>query len=706
MSDDNIPSQIPFFRLFVPFALGIASNLYFTFTVNQLFLTYALVFIIAVYFLALFLSPKWQFRWFSGLIIMLFLFLSDIVLVNNSRGESNLKEGINQDVLVRLLEPIEGRTSSYRSLAKVEWRIEEGAWLPMNEKVMLYFSANDSSASMLQYGTILAVNATFTSTPKPLNPYQFDYNDYLAKKQVYRVAFVPVGKWMIAGINRNSFISFSFDLREKLLCLYRNVGIEGENLAVLSALTMGYKSLLDQETRRVFSASGAMHILAVSGLHVGILFSTISAFLFFLGRIKRGKVLKAFLLVCFLWFFAIFTGLSPSVIRATLMFSLVIVGTALNRKTSIYNTLSASAFVILAINPLLIAEVGFQLSYLAVLSIVFFYPYIYELLFIKNRWLDKVWVLIAVSFAAQIGTFALGLYYFNQFPNYFLFTNLYAIPLAFMVLYLSIALIICSPLPLLLVPIGWLLDKTLSLLNFLVRFTESLPSSTSSGIFISLLQTALLISFVILLAFYLERKRFIFLLGAIASIAVFFLENAFTKINQANQSEMVVFSVKSASVIGFVNGNNITIATTDSVSNPLQSYSFSINGYINQMGLTPNENIIRLDTNQLNQFPGSYPFYKAYKFGSWFTFSGRNIFFPIGNALETMAPEYPLGIDILILGSNSKVEIDRLLAFVSPALVIVDSSVPFWKLEKIEAVLTERDIQYHFIERKGAFILN
>ena len=312
-----------------------------------------------------------------------------------------------------------------------------------------------------------------------------------------------------------------------------------EELAVLSALTMGYKVCWTMKPNGFHIWCHTLAARNSCGRHSTQL---LPSFLF--GRIRRGRVVKSFIIIGLLWFFAIFTGFSPSVIRATLMFTLVVAGTAFSRKTNIYNTLSASAFVILAINPMLITEVGFLLSYFAVMSIVFFYPHIYGLLYVKNRWLDKIWALVAVSAAAQIGTFAISIYYFHQFPNYFIFTNLYAIPLASIVLYLSVGLILVAPLPFVAAGVGWLLDKTLLVLNMLVKFTDSVPHSVTTGLSITPSQTVVVILAVVLLAVFLESKRYAVLMGFFICVLLFFVENGYSHIQRDRQQEMVVFCVK------------------------------------------------------------------------------------------------------------------------------------------------------------------
>jgi len=706
MADEKFTRQVPFFRLLVPYISGIVMGLSFGIPFSQLHLSLLLVVLFLLYMASLFFSSKWQHRWVTGVVVMAFLFLAGIVCTSNHKGSSVIKEGKNQEVIIRLLEPVEERASNYRTLGEVEWQRIDNVWIPIGERVMLYFSSKDTLMATLRYGSIVAARSSFSAIPEALNPYQFDYRDYLAKKGIYRTAFIQSGEWLVTGIDVNPLISFAYRLRGILLNLYESVGIGGGNLAVLSALTMGYKSLLDDETKRVFSTSGAMHILAVSGLHVGIFYATISAFLFFLGRIRRGRVVKSFIIIGLLWFFAIFTGFSPSVIRATLMFTLVVAGTAFSRKTNIYNTLSASAFVILAINPMLITEVGFLLSYFAVMSIVFFYPHIYGLLYVKNRWLDKIWALVAVSAAAQIGTFAISIYYFHQFPNYFIFTNLYAIPLASIVLYLSVGLILVAPLPFVAAGVGWLLDKTLLVLNMLVKFTDSLPHSVTTGLSITPSQTVVVILAVVLLAVFLESKRYAVQMGFFICVLLFFVENGYSHIQRDRQQEMVVFCVKQKSVIGFTRGEVFTLLHDGLSENPWDQYAFNLEGYMNKKGLFRGKKMTHIGfENASDGYDNGLSVLNS-RYGLWVSFAGSSIFIPIGNSLNDMNAANPMAVDLLLISNKSKADLAKILQLFHPKQIVIDSSIPPWKHDDIAYLLLQKGIPFHFVEKQGAFILN
>ncbi len=699
--------QVPFFKLLIPFTGGIITVLSIGFTISQLNSVVILLSLFVLLIITFSFRYSWKFRWAFGAMASVFLFGFGFFLTLLNQQQSALVDGSEYNAIVKIIDVPEVRLSSTRVHAQVSAIREGSDWKALEEDVLLYFSASDSAAQLIRFGDLMALQTVFASPPAARNPNQFNYAKYLARKGVYRTAFVNADSWIKVGSKKHWLLSTSFTLRSKMLTLFRAVGMDGENLAVLSALTMGYKSLLDQETRRVFSASGAMHILAVSGLHVGILFSTLSAFLFFLGRVKHGKFFKAIILICFLWFFAVFTGLSPSVLRASLMFTLVIIGTSFSYKTNIYNTLSASAFVILVANPLLITEVGFQLSYIAVVSIVFFYPYIYKLVFIKNKWIDKIWVLISVSLAAQLGTFVLGLFYFNQFPNYFLLTNLYAIPLAFIVLYLTIGLVSLSFVPVIASALGAILNGALSLLNNLIRFTEGLPFSTSTGIYLSQTQTIVLILAILMFALLINYRKLVFGYAMLGLFVLFFAERAYRFADDNNQKELVVFADSKKSIVGFRHGHNVMLCSADTALNLVaNNFSYTLNGYLNRLGVSQNLPInpmLRPDTmvGSENSLVNTH----KNKLGCWVQFNGKSILVPNDNSRYVFRSASQFPVDILLISRNSSNSTFQLLDIVSPSLVIADETVPVWHLDSLRNELSRREVPLYIVKESGAFVL-
>ena len=310
-------------------------------------------------------------------------------------------------------------------------------------KVHLYIRKENQLDKPLQYGDKIALNKSPFRLPPPKNPHEFNYMEYMAGRNIYYQQFVDVADIdIIAQGSAYSVMSWCLGLRNHFGGLIEK-HVKGEQeTAIAKALIRGIRDGLDQDTKRSYSASGAMHVLAVSGLHVGIIIVIISFLLRPISKSKTGKIISSVISIIFLWVFAFVTGLSPSILRAVTMFSIIIVGQTFHSRPSIYNSLALSAFVLLFYNPNFLFSVGFQLSYIAVLGIVYIYPLIHNTITFDNWLFEKMWAITCLSIAAQMATFPLTLYYFHQFPVYFLISNLLVIPAAFLIMSLGIALIV------------------------------------------------------------------------------------------------------------------------------------------------------------------------------------------------------------------------------------------------------------------------
>jgi competence protein ComEC len=703
MSESITYKQIPFLRLLLPFVVGIAIGLSPWNTVIPLVWLLvtsiaALLFVVSLWFV-----ENWQYRWLTGVAVNAFLVTSGILLVSQVQSESKIAANSEASCVVRLLEPVNVRSSSVRVMANVEYIANKESRKKIDEDVLMYFSLSDSLALKLKYGNSIALKCKFNSIPTSKNPAQFNYSSYLAKKSVFRSAYISPENWIYLSSNANPIISKAFDLRENLTTLFARGGLSERNLAVATALTSGYKALLDSETQRTFSTTGAMHILAVSGLHVGVIFIVFSSILFFFDRIRNGKFYKAIALIAMLWAFAVFTGLSPSVLRATLMFSLVIVGKSLSRNSNIYNTLASSAFVLLVANPMFITEVGFQLSYLAVLSIVFFYPHIYVLIYVRNKYFDKVWALIAVSTAAQLGTLPLTLFYFNQFPNYFLITNIIAIPLATLIIYFSMLLIVFSPIQLMIKFFGWLLNAVIELLNISLGFIDTLPFSSTSGINLGILQLILLFMAVILLGIFFESKKGKVLALVLGCILITLSIKTVNYVELKDKSEIAIFSVKGKTLIGILQKGELSFLSSDSLPiNPLKVYSDAISGYHR---ITGSPKVTHLSLVNYESNPPLHFSLQQSDAGKIVIFNNVNIYIPQGDNLKAAISQKPLIVDLLILSSMNKNRIEDVLKIVTPKRVIIDSSVSEWKADAISRQLIAYGIHCHKVSSEGAFQL-
>lgn len=389
-------------------------------------------------------------------------------------------------------------------------------------EILAYFQ-KDSLKPPPQIGDLIALSSNLqrinNSTSSPTD---FNYADYMAKQGVYYQTYIKSDSYtLIDSSYKTNLRYYGCKIRTKLINIYRNFDFNDKELAVLEALTLGYKSDLDEDTKSAFQSSGAMHVLAVSGLHTGIIMLITDLLLRFMNRTRRERIIKCVIVLSVIWLFAAVTGFSSSVNRAALMFSIMSIGNATGRNTTTYNSIALSCFILLFINPYLIFNVGFGLSYMAVLSIVSFNPLFQSVEYsIKNPVLKYFVGIGLVSIAAQIGTSVLSICTFGQFPMYFLLTNIIVIPVAYVIMILAIALLISSPVYWLGYAVFWLLKKALSFLVWSVSWIETLPGSCITDIVLNNYNAILIYAIILSLVVFIYYKRFVWVKISVACLLI------------------------------------------------------------------------------------------------------------------------------------------------------------------------------------------
>ncbi len=439
--------------------------------------------------------------------------------------------------------------------------IKTSQWNTATGKVLLYVSKKIGAMDW-NYGDQLLVLGSPQLLRPPANPAEFDFKRYLSFKNIYHQQYVlPESVKRTTPPNRKGFIYYSHKAgRWAIEQLNANV-TSTQGQAIAAALVLGVTDGIDTDLQNAYAASGAMHVLAVSGLHVGIIYAMLLLMLKPISKFKGSKWVVASISLLVLWGFAFITGLSPSVLRAVTMFSFVAIARPFGQRTNIYNTLAASAFVLLLYNPYLVMSVGFQLSYLAVLGIVYLQRPIYNLWEASTKVGDWVWQITCVSIAAQVATFALGLLYFHQFPVYFLISNLFVIPLSTGVLVVGVLLLMVSFIS----PVAWLVGKILSvliyLLNQTVFFTEKLPFSLINGIHISTFQCLLLMGALLSIILLFEFRKIKWLYSTAIFISVFSLIQWIHFNEYFSRRQFVVYAISGHSASEQIeSGNSIFLA--------------------------------------------------------------------------------------------------------------------------------------------------
>ena len=580
--------NIPFLRLTIALAIGIiiGDNL----NIDQKLILAVLFFVLI---LLIIFNTKYKYSFSTGFGLGIhFLFMILGILVTQTYNKKPLLPDKGVFIAV-ILETPQEKTNSYKSILQVEAVNCSDSVIPAKELIISYFEKNDSSA-LLKPGNIILFNSIPQEISNYNNPYEFDYKKYLERKRIYRQVYLPVEKWIKTEQTRKTSGIRAEQIREELLQIYRSQPIDETEFEILSALTLGYKRELDPETKRIFSASGASHILAVSGLHVGIIFWVVSLIFGFLRNKKNGRFIFVLISVSILWFYAFITGLSPSVMRAATMFSIFVIGENINRKSNIYNSLAASAFFLLMINPNNLFDVGFQLSYAAVFGIVFLQPKLENLIRVKNKLIKFFWTLVTVSIAAQIATFPLTTYYFGQFPSYFWVTNIFVIPAVMILIPLGITLLLFSKIQLISNLIAFALNAIIKIIYFLLSFIDELPFAVME-ISVNKVQLIFVTTIMIFIFLYLKNKKIYLIKTMLVFMLLLALSTLIFDIMRLNSTEVIVYNTAKNQGIHLIHGKENYIITEGKIKED-EIYFYPGTNTRRKLGLNPSLFLVATDS--------------------------------------------------------------------------------------------------------------
>lgn len=680
----NLLQRTPFFRLLFALVFGILLFQYFRVSLIILSVLLILSLLILISFLFIRNSEtQYRFRWLFGIgVFVCFACIGygSCYLFEQKNQFTELNHRAIYEVEL-ISAPVE-KARSYSFRVKLLHRYDSIEITPVAGKAILYIQ-KDSVPPSLLFGDRLLVDAEFKTPDGAQNPNGFDYAKYLKRQGIGATAYLASGKWKKLGENPRFLLTrFANQCRNHLLAIYQKYGIDGDEFAVLAALTLGYKDSLEPELYKLYSHTGAVHILSVSGLHVGIVYGAIMLLLRFLKRTRLQQIIKSVVSILFIWSYAVITGLSPSVMRASLMMSIVAVGTCLERRPQIYNTVLSSAFILLLINPNVLFNIGFQLSYSAVLSIVAFQNSIYRLYSPVSKFMKAFWSLTTVSLAAQLGTAPISIFYFNQFPNYFLLTNYAAIPLSTVIIYLAIILFFVSFVPMLATWVGlllkwiiWLLNKTLGLI-LMIPGSVSIISITGLQLFFVIMAVFLFI------AFALNKKYFPLMAGL--TFVLFFVGSFVVRNYLSYQnSKMIVFSDSRSPTVNFIDGKQNFVFT----NNEPQAYNTADAFWRASMLHRPSF----LEKN------------------SWFddgfaVFKGKRILILKDDMLRYKTATKPLEVDYLILTNRLKPRMNEILECVNPKLVVADKTISPWYTNHVKETCREANVDFYSVAESGAFV--
>ena len=409
----------------------------------------------------------------------------------------------------------------------------------------------------LKYGQELMTAAKYAPVSSPTNPQQFNYKEWLAHQNIHHQIFLRQSEVIpLSQYSGHPIIAFALDLRRKQVDYYQSLIKDKTAFSIASTLILGYRANLDTETLEVYSHTGTIHVLSVSGMHVGLIYLVLDWLLRLWDRKKAWKYCKFTLILGLIWSYTILSGCSPSVLRSAIMISVWIATKTFALPNNSYNIVAFTAFALLVYDPNLLWDLGFQLSFLAVLGLIWIQPILKNCWQPRYGWLSKLWATIAMSIAAQLATYPFSVYYFHQFPVYFLLSNLFIIIPSALIMYLGILILILR-IDLLVPVFEWLIYG----MNAGLRLISKLPMASWSGIWIDQLELILLhlcITTVLLVLANPSKQR-----RTIAWICILLLQAKFCLAeSQAQiQKEIILFSIRKHYAIAFISGKEAIVYT-------------------------------------------------------------------------------------------------------------------------------------------------
>ncbi len=639
--------------LFITFTL--LSILFFGTKTNQNTKTY---FSILTYFISLLIGM-------SSLIIQ-----TDSFQKNNYSNHKTVFEKEHSITLI-LREKLKNNLYNERYIALVQ-SIDNKKY---NGRILLNIPKNKSNP--FEIGTILNIKGHLQQNKNPDNPNQFDYGSYLNSKQIYAQLYASRTNIKISTEIKKDIWYYVAKLNSRITHNLEQSHFDKTALAVASALILGQRQDIAPDIIQDYQYAGAVHILSVSGLHVGFIFLFIKFLLNPIPNTRKGSFIKLTTTLFSLFLFALIAGLSPSIVRSAVMFSFVAIGLHLRRSVNIYHTLLVSILLILLFQAYFLFDVGFQLSYLAVFFIVWFQPILTSYWKPNNKFAKYCWDILTVSFAAQIGTLPLSLYYFHQFPGLFFITNLVVIPLVSIIMFLGVVVMSFAAMGFtafwLTKPLEWSILLLNKIINTIASFEQFIIKDIPFN-FLLLTASYLLILSTIISLNKPHFNKLIILLCAIITLQSAFLWNQW---QIQHQEEWIVFHQKRKTLIVQRNGNKVCIYSNDSAS----AKSKTLNSYL--LG-----NFAQLQKQQpLN--------HTAY-------FKGNKILIldSIGIFPKDIKP------DIVLLTQTPKINLDRLLSSLKPKLVIADGSNYKSVLKLWKASCKKQKIPFHATAEKGFYKLD
>ncbi len=667
--------QFPLAKISIAFCLGLTYTHFLPISLflSTLFLSISFAFLIV--FQITFKNSKWfSFTVISTSISLGFWITSIHYEPNQSNHFSHL---IKEDSLfvseIQLGERLKSSVKNTRYIGQI---------LSINGKescgkVIVNFT-KDKNCKTLENGTVISLKSEFYLNRNPSNPNQFDYGKYLENQQIYAQIYTDFKSIYNRPKSSKGIQYYGSKIRNTIIHNLEKRHFKKDELSIVIALILGQQQDVSKEVLLDYQYAGAIHILSVSGLHVGFILLFIVTLLKPIPNNSKGLLFKLIITLLGLWSFGIVAGLAPSVVRSVTMFSFVAIGLFLKRSVNIYHTLLVSMLLILLAQPSFLFDVGFQLSYLALFFIIWLQPLFASVWTPKHKISHYFWEIITVSFAAQIGTLPLSIYYFHQFPGLFFVTNLIILPLLSIILAIALVVVILAGLdyvPLILIQ---LLEKSIQLLNSIISWVASFETFIFKDIPMNL--PLMLTSYLMIIAIFIWMKKANYrnLVVALISVLIFQMGSLYSKYEVQTKEEFIVFNQKKESLITQRSASNVIVFTSGKNVNSTNNWSlqsYLVGNFCNVEKIHSLLNVYHFKNKKITLIDSS------------------------GVYLKQIKP------DVLILTQSPKVNLKRVIDQCQPKLIVVDASNYSSYKKRWKATCEKEKIPFHDTSEKGFYKL-
>lgn len=669
--------RLPAFRILLPFICGILCQWYVPLRLSILLTAWLLALLPAVLFSRFPLKARYHLSMLPGLFIhLLFITTGCLAVFHKDLRNAGSWFGNKhyEQLMVVINEAPAEKTNSFRVTATVNAYFVHQTSHAATGKVILSFP---KSVSIPGYGREIIIYKQLPEIKSNNNPGGFDYRSWCAFNGIHHQAYLNAGDYrMTERVERNRFYRLIIDWRLFILSVFQDHLPDPKIRGLAEALLIGYKDDLDKDVVKAYANTGVVHVIAISGLHLALVYGLLMLLTKPLSG-KRWQGPRVAVVITGLWVFSILAGAQPSILRAAVMFTLIALRMIVNRNGSVYNSIAVAALVLLAWNPFWLWDTGFQLSFLAVLSIIVFYRKVYTTIYFPNKLIDFAWQLAAASIAAQIFTVPVTVYYFHQFPLLFLVTNIIAVPLSSLIVYVEIFLCVISPFKPLAAITAKLLALLIGFMNAFIERINSIPFANWTGLSLNLWQVLLFYLLIAGAASVLIHNKKNAAYPVVLAILLVIILRSFDFFQANQQQQFMVYNIPKRNAIEFYSGRSSYYAGAILTGNELDM-------------IRPARIVNRVRSTGILK-------------GRAFMFNGKSIV--IKDSSVKLLPG-SLPIDILVISGKQLIKMEDMITIRIIRQVVIAADVPIYRANIIRKDCERLKISCYTVVDKGAFVVH